>query len=113
MQYCHPDIEIGINNAKNLARDKIFEHPQKAGLEIIAHQSLQTILNAFIPLTTPHKTLSFKEQRLMSILQRSGIQFAHHHYDNIMQVLDIVGKFSDHQAYNLAQELQGNKVGSF
>ena len=113
LQYCHPDIEIGINNAKNLARDKIFEHPQKAGLEIIAHQSLQTILNAFIPLTTPHKTLSFKEQRLMSILQRSGIQFAHPHYDNIMRVLDIVGKFSDHQAYNLAQELQGNKVGSF
>ncbi len=48
---------------KELARDKIFEHPQKAGLEIIAHQSLQNILDAFIPLTTPNKTLSFKEQR--------------------------------------------------
>ena len=65
LQYCSADIEIGINRAKELARDKIFEHPQKAGLEIIAHQSLQSILDAFIPLTTPHKTLSFKEQRLM------------------------------------------------
>ncbi|OTG91058.1 deoxyguanosinetriphosphate triphosphohydrolase [Acinetobacter sp. ANC 3813] len=113
LDYCAEDIAQGINHAKNLARDKIFEHPQKAGLEIIAHQSLQNILDAFIPLTTPHKTLSFKEQRLMSILQRSGAQFSDDHYDNIMLVLDIISKFSDHQAYNLAQELQGNKVGFF
>jgi len=109
--YCSADIEMGINRAKELARDKIFEHPQKAGLEIIAHQSLQTILDAFIPLSTPQKTLSFKEQRLMAILKRSGAYFADDHYANIMQVLDIVSKFSDHQAYNLAQELHGNKAG--
>ncbi|MGE8539036.1 MAG: deoxyguanosinetriphosphate triphosphohydrolase, partial [Acinetobacter sp.] len=46
-----------------------------------------------------------------SILQRSGADFSTSHYDNIMQVLDIVSKFSDHQAYNLSQELQGNKAG--
>ena len=110
LQYCPADIELGIQAAKNLARDKIFEHPQKAGLEIIAHQSLQNILDAFIPLTTPHKALSFKEQRLISILQRSGASFGHDHYENIMQVLDIISKFSDHQAYNLSQQLQGNKT---
>ena len=113
LQYCSEDIESGINKAKNLAREKIFEHPQKSGLEIIAHQSLQYILDAFIPLTTPNKTLSFKDGRLMSILDRFGARFNDSHYDNIMQVLDIVSKFSDHQAYNLAQELQGNKVGFF
>ena len=113
LQYCSPDIELGINRAKELARDKIFEHPQKAGLEIIAHQCLQNILDAFIPLTTPNKTLSFKEQRLFTILERSGARFENDHYDNIMQVLDIISKFSDHQAYSLAQELQGNKVGFF
>ena len=101
LQYCSEDIENGINRAKNLAREKIFEHPQKSGLEIIAHQSLQ------------HKTLSFKDGRLLSILERFGARFSHDHYDNIMQVLDIVSKFSDHQAYQLAQELQGNKAGFF
>ncbi|AMW79295.1 deoxyguanosinetriphosphate triphosphohydrolase [Acinetobacter sp. TGL-Y2] len=111
LQYCSADIEQGINKAKNLAREKIFEHPQKAGLEIIAHQSLQHILDAFIPLTTPDKVHSFKEGRLFSILSGYGARFSDHHYDNIMQVLDIVSKFSDHQAYNLAQELKGNKVG--
>ena len=68
-------------------------------------------MDAFIPLTTPHKTLSFKEQRLISILNRSGARFNDDHYSNIMQVLDIISKFSDHQAYHLSQELQGNKVG--
>lgn len=29
LSYCSADIEIGINRAKELARDKIFEHPQK------------------------------------------------------------------------------------
>ena len=111
LQYCSPDIEQGINKAKNLAKNKIFEHPQKAGLEIIAHQSLQHILDAFIPLTTPNKTLSFKENRLFAILARAGTHFSDDHYDNIMQVLDLISKFSDHQAYNLAQELQGNKAG--
>lgn len=111
LQYCSPDIEQGINKAKNLAKNKIFEHPQKAGLEIIAHQSLQHILDAFIPLTTPNKTLSFKENRLFAILTRAGTHFSDDHYDNIMQVLDLISKFSDHQAYNLAQELQGNKAG--
>ncbi|MFI7983450.1 deoxyguanosinetriphosphate triphosphohydrolase, partial [Acinetobacter baumannii] len=103
----------GIETAKNLAREKIFEHPQKSGLEIIAHQSLQTILDAFVPLTMPHKSLSFKEQRLMSILNLYGARFSNNHYSNIMQVLDIISKFSDHQAYSLAQELQGNKIGLF
>ena len=111
LQYCSPDIEQGINKAKNLAKNKIFEHPQKADLEIIAHQSLQHILDAFIPLTTPNKTLSFKENRLFAILTRAGAHFSDDHYDNIMQVLDLISKFSDHQAYNLAQELQGNKAG--
>ncbi|WP_000437075.1 deoxyguanosinetriphosphate triphosphohydrolase [Acinetobacter baumannii] len=113
LQYCSPDIAAGIETAKNLAREKIFEHPQKSGLEIIAHQSLQTILDAFVPLTMPHKSLSFKEQRLMSILNLYGARFSNNHYSNIMQVLDIISKFSDHQAYSLAQELQGNKIGLF
>ncbi|MDQ8935660.1 deoxyguanosinetriphosphate triphosphohydrolase [Acinetobacter rudis] len=111
LQYCSPDIELGIEDAKQLARTKIFQHPQKSGLEIIAHESLQHLLNAFIPLTTPGKSLSFKENRLMTILHHAGADLGEQHYDNIMQVLDVISKFSDHQAYQLAQELQGNKIG--
>ncbi|WP_111892097.1 deoxyguanosinetriphosphate triphosphohydrolase [Acinetobacter sp. MB5] len=107
LQYCPPDISTGIEQAKNLARDKIFGNRQKLDLEIVAHMSLQSILDAFIPLTVPNKQLSFKDQRMMSILQQSGANFGENHYQNIMQVLDIISKFSDHEAYDLAQVLQG------
>lgn len=107
LQYCAPDISEGIERAKNLAREKIFGHREKLDLEIVAHMSLQTILDAFIPLTVPNKQLSFKDQRMMSILQQYGAHFAENHYQNIMQVLDIISKFSDHEAYDLAQVLQG------
>jgi len=48
----------------------------------------------------------------LAILNRSGVYFEHDHYENIMQVLDIISKFSDHQAYQLSQELRGNKIGA-
>lgn len=110
LQYCPRDICEGIETAKNLARDKIFEHRQKSDLEIVAHMSLQHILDAFVPLTAPQKSLSFKERRLMSILQQFGANFQQDHYQNIMQLLDIISKFSDHQAYELAQALQGRRT---
>lgn len=110
LHYCKDDIAQGINAAKNLAREKIFGHPQKSGLELVAYQSIQHILSAFIPLTLPHKTLNFKEQHLMSFLKHHHINFGNNHYQNIMQVLDMLSHLSDHQAYSLAQELQGNHL---
>ena len=111
LDYCPADIPTGIEAAKNLARNKIFKHREKIDLEVIAHMSLQYILDAFIPLTVPNKTLSFKEKRLMTMLEQFGVRLGDHHYQNIMQVLDIISKFSDHQAYELAQVLQGRRAG--
>lgn len=111
LQYCPKDIAQGIENAKNLARNKIFAHREKLDLEVIAHISLQHILDAFIPLTPPQQTFSYKQQRLMSILEQFGARFGDNHYQNIMQTLDIISKFSDHQAYDLAQVLQGRRSG--
>lgn len=110
LSYCSPDIEEGINKAKTLARDKIFNHRSKADLELLAHASLQHLLDAFIPLTNPKKQMSFKDQRLMVILNSLGVQLGDHQFSNVMQVLDMLSKFSDHQAYAISQELLGHKV---
>ncbi|KAA8732735.1 deoxyguanosinetriphosphate triphosphohydrolase [Acinetobacter qingfengensis] len=111
LHYCSPDIAQGIQAAKDLAREKIFNHRSKADLELLAHASLEHLLDAFIPLTNPKRQISFKEQRLLVILNSLGVQFADDHFHNVMQVLDVISKFSDHQAYAIAQELQGNKIG--
>ncbi|WP_288415366.1 deoxyguanosinetriphosphate triphosphohydrolase [uncultured Acinetobacter sp.] len=113
LQYCPSDIHIGIQNAKNLTRDKIFDHPHKADLELLAHSSLQHLLDAFIPLAQPKQRLRFKDQRLMVILQNLGMIMSDDLYQNIMQILDIISRFSDHQAYAISQELKGNKVSMF
>lgn len=113
LQYCPQDIPLGIERAKELTRSKIFSHKEKLELEVIGHMSLQYILDEFMPLTLPNKTLSFKEQSLMMILNQFGAHFEDNHYQNIMQALDIISKFSDHQAYDLAQVLQGHRTSIF
>lgn len=113
LHYCSPDISDGIQRAKNLASDKIFNHRSKADLELLAHASLQNLLNAFIPLTDPQRQISFKDHRLMVILNSLGVRLTDDHFYNVMLVLDVISKFSDHQAYAISQELQGNKVGLF
>lgn len=111
LYYCSPDISQGIQTAKNLARDKIFNHRSKADLELLAHASLHHLLDAFIPLCHPTRAKNFKEQRLQVILDSLGIQFGEDYFQNVMSVLDVISKFSDHQAYAISQELQGNKIG--
>jgi dGTPase len=113
LHYCPADIAKGIEKAKNLARQKIFNHHSKADLELVAHASLAHLLDAFIPLSDPNYSLGFKEQRLMLLLSRMGVEFGPEHFQNVMAVLDAISKLSDHQAYAMAQELQGNKVGLF
>lgn len=113
LDHCPTDLCQGIEAAKNLARERIFTHPQKARLELVANSSLHMLLDAFMPLAVKQQHLSFREQRLMHILNAHGAKLHEHpafHYQNIMQILDMLSSLSDHQAYALSQELQGNRV---
>lgn len=111
LHYCSEDISSGIDAAKHLARQRIFNHRSKADLELLAHASLHHLLDAFIPLADPAAQLSFRAQRLLIILQDLGVTLRQDHFDNIMHILDMMSKFSDHQAYAISQELQGSKMG--
>ncbi|ONG41652.1 deoxyguanosinetriphosphate triphosphohydrolase [Alkanindiges hydrocarboniclasticus] len=113
LDHCPPDLCHGVEAAKNLARERIFTHPQKARLELVANSSLHILLDAFMPLAVKQHHLSFREQRLMHILHAHGAvlnEDPSFHYHNIMQILDMLSSLSDHQAYGLSQELQGNRV---
>ena len=114
LDHCPTDLCEGVEAAKNLARNRIFTHPQKARLELVANSSLHILMDAFMPLAVKQQNLSFREQRLMHILHAHGAVFKDQpsfHYYNIMQILDMLSSLSDHQAYGLSQELQGNRVG--
>ncbi|MDE4453665.1 deoxyguanosinetriphosphate triphosphohydrolase [Psychrobacter sp. DAB_AL62B] len=113
--HCEATVQSGITQAKELARDKIFNHPSKVRMELMANQCLHRLLDAFMPLTwtnQPSAPMSFEQQRLLMLLKP---HLDEHHrilsddiYQNMLNVLDFITGMNDHEAYRLAQELQGH-----
>lgn len=100
-----------IEAAKNLARQQIFSHPDKARLELVASSSLTVLLDHFMPLALPaSQPHSFRERRLLQLLQSWGVVLGDSAYLNLMQVLDGITALSDHQAHHLALDLQGHRM---
>ena len=116
--HCDATVQSGINQAKKLAREKIFNHPSKVRMELMANQCLQRLLDAFMPLAWINETstsmtqMSFEQQRLLKLLQPHLDEhrrvLADNTYDNMLNVLDFITGMNDHEAYRLAQELQGH-----
>ena len=112
--HCAPDIQAGIHNAKKLAQDKIFNHPSKVRMELMANQCLHRLLDALMPLAWQSQTThtSFEQQRLLMLLQphldEHRRSLTDDTYSNILTILDFITGMNDHEAYRLAQELQGH-----
>lgn len=117
--HCEADVQNGINRAKQLARDQIFNHPSKVRMELMANQCLHRLLDAFMPLAwtsgqaSPMSSpMSFEQQRLLRLLQphldEHRRQLSDSRYHNILNILDFITGMNDHEAYRLAQELQGH-----
>ncbi len=112
--HCDASVQSGISQAKDLARDKIFNHPSKVRMELMANQCLHRLLDAFMPLTWSHQqgqSMSFEQQRLLRLLQphldEQHRVLSDDIYQNMLNVLDFITGMNDHEAYQLAQELQG------
>ena len=118
--HCDSSVQNGIMQAKQLAREQIFNHPSKVRMELMANQCLHRLLDAFMPLawtdiaqtSAPVASMSFEQQRLLRLL----LPYFHEHqrklsdniYHNILNILDFITGMNDHEAYRLAQELQGH-----
>lgn len=116
--HCDAAIQNGINEAKQLAREKIFNHPSKVRMELMANQCLHRLLDAFMPLAwmgiaqLQSAPMSFEQQRLLRLLQphldEQQRVLSDNLYHNILIILDFITGMNDHEAYRLAQELQGH-----
>ena len=110
LNHCSAQLSDGIDAAKNLARERIFNHPQKAQLELAAYASLHTLLNAFADMAAARykkQPFTFKQQRLQQLLGNHAIDSHEDLYLGLMQMLDFIASLSDHHALSLAQSLQG------
>ncbi|WP_435949168.1 deoxyguanosinetriphosphate triphosphohydrolase [Psychrobacter sp. DM8] len=113
--HCDISVQSGITEAKLLAREKIFNHPSKVRMELMANQCLRRLLDAFMPLAWTQLVTSpqpFEEQRLFSLLKphldEQQRALSGNIYHNILNILDFITGMNDHEAYRLAQELQGH-----
>lgn len=113
--HCDQSVRSGITQAKQLAREQIFNHPSKVRMELMANQCLHRLLDAFMPLAWLHiqtSPISFEQQRLLSLLtphlNEHRRELSKNIYHNILNILDFITGMNDHEAYRLAQELQGH-----
>ncbi len=113
--HCDVSVQNGITHAKQLAREQIFNHPSKVRMELMANQCLHRLLDAFMPLAWTQlqtASISFEQQRLLSLLQphfnENRRVLSDNVYHNSLNILDFITGMNDHEAYRLAQDLQGH-----
>lgn len=115
--HCPSNVKESLNEAKTLARERIFNHPNKVRMEIMANHCLHTLLDAFMPLALHHSQSqsyrpSFEQYRLLRLLNaylaNYGRSLNDNVYHNALCILDMITGMNDHEAYELAQQLKGN-----
>lgn len=114
LELCHPDLGWGVQAAKQLARERIFQNERKAKLEIGAYTTLGILLEAFIGAAHElHLTgrSSFKHQRVLALIGENRPQRDWPLYDSYRRMLDFIGGMTDHYAVDLAQEMGGKLKG--
>lgn len=89
-------------------------------MELMANQCLHRLMDAFVPLAwtgtetseATSSSMSFEQQSLLRLLQPHLDEhrrvLSDNIYHNILNILDFITGMNDHEAYRLAQELQGH-----
>ncbi|SKA28017.1 dGTPase [Oceanospirillum multiglobuliferum] len=117
---CEPDIANGVAQAKQLAQQRIFDHPRKAKLELGAYATLGVLLESFCGAVEELATLqhndtldrlSFKHKRVLALIGENIPGPDWNRYEAYRRVLDFIGGMTDNYAVDLAQEMGGRLNG--
>ena len=108
---CSPEVQDTLENAKELAKTRIFRHQSKLMTEIASFPCLGSILDLLVPaahqlLTEGHSGV---RQSLALELLKNGHPIGREDslYHAYMKILDFVGGMTDNAAAKMARELSG------
>ncbi|UNU72514.1 deoxyguanosinetriphosphate triphosphohydrolase [Moraxella nasovis] len=104
------NVQNTLDNAKQIAQDKIFHHPSKITTEIASFGCLGLLLDLFIPAVHAKITgqpLTVKNNLTLKLMKDTPIREYDTLYTGYMKVLDFVGGMTDNRAATLARELSG------
>jgi dGTPase len=100
----------GINAAKQLARDRIFNERRKIEIEVGSFTCLDILLNAFCNAAYQQKVspqMSFRMKRILDLMEYNAPKKEWSLYESYSRVLDFIGGMTDNYATYLAQQVGG------
>ena len=107
---CSPAVQTTLHEAKELARQQVFNHPSKLMLGIAAFPCLGSILDLLVPAVYAFITqgqVSAQQGLALRLLHEDPISPDDGLYHAYMKALDFVGGLTDNAAAKMARELSG------
>ena len=117
ISHCEPAVRDVVENAKQLARTKVFEHPRKVELEIGAYEVISTLLGGLIEAAVSYARSDDSNYRHLRIIDLIGkhsfppalreLPEQQRIYECIMRTVDFLSGMTDNYATYLAKQFAG------
>lgn len=106
-----PAISKLLNDAKELASQRVYRHRSKVVKEVAAYPCLRLLLDALIPdahafVTHGARNLTTRQKTQLALLERP-LEEGESLYCAYLKVLDYIGGMTDNYAAGLAREISG------
>lgn len=112
-KFSNEELKKGLKEAKNLAKNKIFNEKRKIELELGAYNIIETLLNNLIPATYElHEKedlskLSFRNKRALELMGEDLPNVDKSLYRMYQRVIDYIVGMTDNYAKYVANQLNG------
>lgn len=112
-KFLEPDLKKGLEEAKKLAKNKIFNEKRKIELELGAYNIIETLLNNLIPATyelyeqKDLSKLSFRNKRALELMGEDLPNVNKSLYEMYQRVIDYIVGMTDNYAKHIANQLNG------
>jgi len=114
---CDPKVKTAVQAAKDLAKQKIFNHSRRVELEIGAYSIIGTLLDTicsavYASLGDPRQ-MTYKDNRVMALMGDNNFhpnvskRAENYQYLALMAVIDFISGMTDNYATNLAKQFNG------
>ena len=110
VEHMHGPAKRCVQQAKALAREKIFQDKRKTLHEIGAYTTLEILLNAFCGAALEQhggRTPSFKNRRILDLLGNSAPDPDWPLYKSFLRMIDFIAGMTDSYATEMAREMTG------
>ncbi|MFP4134779.1 MAG: deoxyguanosinetriphosphate triphosphohydrolase [Halothece sp.] len=105
-------LEEPINKAKEIAKDKIFNHARKVQLEIGSYHVIENLLGAFCSAAYElhekgEEKLSYKNRRILDLMGTNKPQNEWSLYEKYLRILDYISGMTDNYATYIGKQIGG------